>query len=209
MKPESREDVLGELFVWEWYHRRTPVPLGRIEVPLGPIPTSPFTATDRLGRSMTGYYPDDRPYWHVDGTNEVFQRHKGEFVPVSGAKACAVLDLVEQNRYIEENWEQIEENRRAYAQWFANGHTGIERLLLASMWFENGPPELFIVEAFNPNVTFAQVGRNASHSFYMGVDDHGRYWKISSGEELMPSGKWGIETVIYPVQSLKGYWGHR
>jgi hypothetical protein len=81
----------------------------------------------------------------------------------------------------------------------------------------NGEAEPIRVRA--AGICFLKVGRNATHSFYFGVDEQGCLQQLCHGPEVSEGGgklwctrncrrytNW--KALIAPREDFSGYWGH-
>jgi len=107
----------------------------------------------------------------------------------------------------------IEVARDEYAAELADGDEMLESILRVHLWYEGGrhcPTEY-------EGITYYQVGRNASHSFYWGWED-GQKYRMSCGEggckeEGCDHEDWtkcgtSLEYYVAKVDDFSGYNGH-
>ncbi|MEK7158924.1 MAG: hypothetical protein AAB575_00420 [Patescibacteria group bacterium] len=72
--------------------------------------------------------------------------------------------------------------------------------------------EIYIDKELSPTmkggIAFFQVGRNATHDFYMGMKDGKRYGLYIGPGDCDENGRETTDVRITEVSDWKGYWGH-
>lgn len=140
-------------------------------------------------------------------------------VEVNGEWQLADDETAERVRRLAREDAELASNRRTIARALSEGNEALEFVIRASMSFNDGEPSLRTFDDY-PGIKFAQVGRNASHSFYAGASEDGRrfylslddydyYYAEADGEEDWAERK---ANAVY-FRELKEwsdvtYWGH-
>lgn len=114
-----------------------------------------------------------------------------EALAVTEAEAAAVRSLNQEDL-------AIEANRRQFAAEKAQGNQALECVLFNALAFDNCEPLPF----HEDGITWAQVGRNASHAFYMGADAASQRYRMSEDYETGERHVSKVEDVTWH------YWGH-
>lgn len=136
---------------------------------LGPLNRTGSLWTQEIG-GVT-YRHEDTRYVLTEGGRVLVEGEDRVFVEAPTEAAQAILDQAAEDA-------AILQNRRDYARQAAEGNEALETVLLGSMAFEDGEPELDEIKE-HPELKVAQVGRNASHYFYLGASEDGKLFKLS------------------------------
>ena len=132
--------------------------------------------------------------------NEKLKKYKGPPFELESKKIVTDRTIIEKIRDEIEKNEAIKEARVIRAEELSQGDGLLERVLLDNMYYKNGDADSdpLILEGIN----FYQVGRNASHEFYMGTKDGKKYiCNIEPGET--------DKVYMEEVENWEGrYYGH-
>jgi len=167
-------------------------------VKLGPINQAGSMWSEKV--SGDTYYLGDRKFVLAHGSS-VFVREGEDYVPATAEDKDAVLALRCEDAL-------IFENRRHYALQASEGNNALATVLFHSACFLDGEPSLASLKE-HPELKIAQVGRNASHYFYLGASEDGKLFKLSMDVFAYYEGEddalWCRE--LTPEQPA-GYMGH-
>ena len=106
-------------------------------------------------------------------------------------KAYEVELCHEQRRH-----EQRDEHAAFLASQCGYGHEEARWVFYAAIEYADGEPKCIVKDG----IGYYQIGRNASHDFYIGFDSEGQMWKAADDYE-----SWSA----YKIDSLEGhYFGH-
>lgn len=135
---------------------------------LGPINQAGSMWSEKV--SGDTYYVDEQAFILTDD-GRVFIRTERSAEPASEDDTRLVLAMRTEDAL-------IFRNRAEYAREEAGGNKALETVLFHSACFLDGEP---VVEALkeHPELKIAQVGRNASHYFYLGASEDGKLFKLS------------------------------
>ena len=130
---------------------------------------------------------------------DAYAREGGDFIPVTDENTVLVI------RGLRDEDRNTLAARRFFAQQAGGKNEILSFILRSHMAFNDGAPEDPVIRN---EISFYKVGRNSTHTFYMGTKDGKRYRLSMYFDYYNEEKKSFLREEMQEIPNWDGYWGH-